>query len=170
MEHNVSWTAGPKWFAIYTNIKCEFRAQKGLEAKGFRTFVPRMKKWVSHARMKRTVERPVLCRYIFFEMDPNKQSFEDVRQTDGVECIIANGGLPVTLPRGFIEDLILRQIKGEFDATKDVPLEKGCRVKIVRGIYDNLMAVITGVGRRGLSAKLAGKNQYVRLKYGDVRA
>jgi len=170
MDVNVSWTEGPKWFAIYTNIKCEYRAQMGLEAKGFRTYVPTMKKWVSHARMKRVVKRPLLCRYIFVEVDPNKQSFEAARQTDGVECVVSNAGLPINMPRGFIEELIRRELTGEFDYASKEQLERGCKINIVRGVYDNLMAVITGVGKRGLSAKLVGKNQYVKLKYGDVRA
>jgi hypothetical protein len=38
-----------RWYVIYTNIKCEFRANMGLKAKGFETFLPYIRKRIGMA-------------------------------------------------------------------------------------------------------------------------
>ncbi len=51
---------GPKWFCVVVNPNCLRRAEYFLGAAGYRTFCLKLRKWVSHARVKRAVERPLL--------------------------------------------------------------------------------------------------------------
>ena len=45
----MSFQPGKRWYVVYTNVKCEFRAEKGLLAKGYDVFLPRAKRWIRHA-------------------------------------------------------------------------------------------------------------------------
>lgn len=102
-EPPISYRSGPLWFAAFTNPQCEFRAQFGLDSLGYRTFMPKLRKWVSHARTKKAVERPLLSRYVFFEIVPSIDGFAAARSVDGVEYIIGSDGVPMPMPEGFID-------------------------------------------------------------------
>lgn len=143
-EPAASYPKGKHWFCIRSNIKCEKRAQHGLEALGYRTFLPWMTKWVSHARVRTIVKRPLLCRYLFVELDPNKEGFGPTRAVDGVESIVGNGWTPMVIPEGFVLDFIRRQLRGEFDYASKEPITKGAKINVVSGEWDELVGVVTG--------------------------
>src|SRR5262249_56053552 len=67
----ISFQPGKKWYVVYANIKCEFRAEKGLRAKGYDVFLPRARRWVRHARKKTERVVPLLPRYVFSGFDIN---------------------------------------------------------------------------------------------------
>lgn len=142
MHEQASYSLGKHWFVARTNIKCERRAQLGLNAKGFRTFCPFFTKWVSHARIKTVVERPLIPRHFFVEIDPNKEGFAPVREIDGVESLLGVCGTPSVIPRALVEEFFVRQLKGEFDYASEEPLKEGCKVAIVSGEYDDFFGVI----------------------------
>jgi len=167
------YPAGEHWFALYTNIRSERRAQLQLDAKGFRTFLPLTTAWVCHARVRKIVERPLLTRYLFIEMDPARQSFMDVRATDGIEAIVGTTGTPMVIPRGLVEEFIGKQLAGEFDYAGKMPLTKGVKVQIVSGEWDDLFGVITdGSTSNGgaVMVKLLQDRREVRLRGYAVRA
>jgi hypothetical protein len=64
-----------QWFCITTNPNCQARAALGLYELGFRTFLPKIRKWATHARVRKAVEKPLLGRYMFVEVDQPRQSF-----------------------------------------------------------------------------------------------
>jgi transcription antitermination factor NusG len=76
-----------QWFCAVTNPNCQARAALGLYEIGYRTFYPKSRRWVSHARVRKAKETPVLGRYIFVEMDPenDQQSFHAIRNVNGIE-------------------------------------------------------------------------------------
>lgn len=158
------------WFAAMTNPKCEMRAQAELTALGYQTFVPKLKKWVSHARVKKAVERPLLARYIFVKVDYPNQSFGAVRLVNGIECLISNNGWPVPIHRGFIEGLMVRYMKGEWDQVANEKLPLGARVRVVEGQFDNMLATITNVRGNVVNFKIVGTNKYGKLNASGVRA
>jgi transcription antitermination factor NusG len=165
-----SYALGPHWFAVYANIKCERRAQAGLDGKGFRTFLPLTTKWVSHARVRTIVKRPLMSRYFFVEIDPHRQSFEDVRQTDGIESIVGTMGVPQVIPSGLIERFIFRQISGEFDEAAKEPLINGAKVQIVEGEWDTMIGIIIKAHSGSVLLKLLDDRRHVKItKYG-IRA
>ncbi len=166
-----SYPSGSHWFVLYTNIRSEKRAQLQLDAKGFRTFLPESTHWVTHSRIRSIVKRPLLTRYLFIEMDPNKQSFMDVRATDGIEAIVGTTGTPMIIPSQFVDNFMGRQLAGEFDYAGKDPLTKGAKVKIVSGEFDDMIGVITSEeGGGALMVKLLKDRREVRLKSYAVRA
>lgn len=165
-----SYPSGPRWFVVYTEIRSELRAQMGLDAKGYRTFCPMIKKWHSHARLRTLVNRPLFSRYFFVEIEPNKQGFGDVYNTDGVDCLVGNGA-PMPIPSKFVEEFIRRQLEGEFDETNSETLGAGYKVRIVGGEYDDFFGVIQKAKARSgmLLVKLMESRVLTRLSMLNIR-
>src|SRR5690348_5593486 len=80
-----------KWFCVVTNPNCQARAALGLHEIGYRTFYPKVRRWVSHARVRKAKDAPLLGRYIFVEVDQqdDQQSFYAVRAVNGIETILS---------------------------------------------------------------------------------
>lgn len=167
-----SFTDGSRWYAVMTNIRCEERAEKGLAAKGFRTFLPFERRWVSHARVRKAVKRPLLSRYLFVETDANKRGFMEIRMTDGVEAVLCNGDVPAPMPGGLVEEFMRRQLSGEFDKVEKEPIPMGARICIVDGPYEDFFATVVGLGKKSggeILAQLLGKKTRTRFSLMSVR-
>jgi transcription antitermination factor NusG len=171
-----------RWYCAVTNPNCQARAALGLHEIGYRTFYPKVRRWVTHARVKQAKERPLLGRYIFVEVDPknDQQSFYAVRAINGIEYLISSWqmtryGMQVQ-PAPFCSDWIatmrVRQMAGEWDETKGT-LPIGARIKLMEGEFADRLAVITAKeGRREKTIvfKLEGENKYGQLQVEHVRA
>jgi transcription antitermination factor NusG len=165
-----SFRAGPLWFAIRTNIRCERRAQLGLDALGYRTYLPQCIRWVSHARVKERVRRPLFARYIFVEFDINMEGTDGIRNTHGVEGILGNAGVPMTVPGALVVDLLGRELKGEFDETKDQKLPIGAKIAIMDGQHDGLIAVLCGGNNGHVICRIVDSARETKLPLASVRA
>lgn len=149
-----------QWFCAVTNPNCQRRAEMELATLGFRTFLPKVKKWVSHARIKTVVERPLLGRYLFVEVDHPRQSFGAVRRVNGIEGMISNQGAPVQIPRHWVEGFLKRYLAGEWDFVSNAPFAIGMRIKIMEGEFAEMRATVTKVRGHKIAFKLAGINRY----------
>ena len=164
-----------KWFCVTTNPNCQKRASMELYSLGFRAFTPMVRKWASHARVKKAVERPILGRYVFVEVDHPNQSFGSVRNVNGVEMILS-GVLPdrtwgpLPFPSHWVEGLLIRYLAGEWDevAKGDIPV--GARVRIIEGEWDNQLATVTNRKHGKLHCKILGTNTYAQMREPGVRA
>lgn len=171
-----------RWYCAVTNPNCQARAALGLHEIGYRSFYPKVRRWVTHARVKQAKDKPLLGRYIFVEVDPksDQQSFYAVRAVNGIEAVLSSWqqtrfGMQVQ-PTPFCSDWVasmrLRQMAGEWDETKgDLPI--GARVKLMEGEFADQLAVITAKeGRREKTIvfKLVGENRYGQLHVSNVRA
>lgn len=167
-EPTLSDTA--KWFCVMTNPNCQGRAALGLYALGYRTFYPRIRKWVSHARVRKAVEKPLLGRYVFVEVDHPTQSFGAVKAVNGVETIISTLGSPIAFPSHWVEDLRFRYMTGEWDEVAKGPLPVGARIRVVEGEFNELLATVTHRKGHRIDFKLVGENRYGRANDCSVRA
>ena len=166
-----------------------------LYALGFRTFAPKLRKWVSHARVKKAVERPLLSRYLFVEIDTKQQSYYAVRSVNGIEGLVSAPVLtpfgvrvePVPIPPHHVEDFRRRYMAGEWDFVTQDPIPYidqkgepqirknprtpiGARVRIIEGEFDNLLATITSIKHGKLHCKILDTNKYAILREHGVRA
>jgi len=132
MSKWVGEDTGP-WYVAVVNPNCLIRAEDELGRLGYRTFTPKIRKWISHARVKKVVDRPILGRYLFVEVGeaPLKgaradlteqmtgrrpcQSFDSVRRCNGVESLVGIAGEPKAVPAVAVERLIGRQLSGEWN-------------------------------------------------------
>lgn len=171
-----------KWFCAVTNPNCQARAALGLYELGYRTFYPKVRRWVSHARVRVAKEKPLLGRYIFVEVDPKneQQSFYAVCAVNGIESVLSSWqqtefGARVQ-PAAFCSDWIasmrLRQMAGEWDETKGT-LPIGARIKLMEGEFADRLATVTakeGRRERTIVFKLLDENTYGQLHINNVRA
>lgn len=115
-----------RWFCAVTNPNCQGRAARGLHQLGYRTFYPKVRRWVSHARVKVAKEKPLLGRYLFVEVDlpafdddgrkiyEPRQSFGEIRGVNGIEGMVSNPD-PVAIPTAYVVRLRERYMAGEWD-------------------------------------------------------
>jgi transcriptional antiterminator RfaH len=171
-----SFPSGDRWYVVRTNIRCEDRAQMGLSAAGFRAFLPQVTKWKKHARISTVGKVPLFPRYLFVEADFNKQSITDIHQTHGVESIINNNGVPSSIYGEFIVRLLERQLRGEFDNTRDevgrqnYPI--GARIIIAEGKWEDAIGVIErfkGGQRAEILVSIMGRKMRQTLELANMR-
>lgn len=158
-----------KWFCAVTNPNCQARAALGLHELGYRTFYPKIRRWVSHARVKVAKEKPLLGRYIFVEVDHPMQSFGAVRSVNGIEGVVSNPD-PVRIPSEYVQTLRERYMAGEWDEVVKGPFPVGARVRVVEGEFNDMLATVTARKGKRIDFKLHGENRYGRMHECSVRA
>jgi transcriptional antiterminator RfaH len=137
-------TKGDRWYAVYSQPHQEFRAEAQLVAQGFRTFLPRYRKTVRHARKLRTVNAPFFSRYLFVSLDVSRDLWRSVAGTRGVTNLITDGTLPIPLPCGVIELLI--DISDDNGFIKlDEGLRVGERVRLLTGPFADLVGELVRI-------------------------
>jgi transcription antitermination factor NusG len=148
------------WYCAVVSQNLHARAEGELYRLGYRTFVPKLRKWVSHARTKRAVYRPLLGRYLFVEVDANKQGFWNVRNAKGIEGFVSapteRGLEPLPVPACQVSGLMLRQMRGEFDLIERSDIPVGALVRIVEGEFESSLAILTRRRKGKLEVKIAG--------------
>jgi transcriptional antiterminator RfaH len=122
-----------RWFLVHTLPKSEQKAEWHLYAQGYRTYLPRFKKTVRHARQFRTVRAALFPRYLFVILAPERDRWLSIRSTVGVARVFTQGDQPVPVPVGIVESLIERS---EDNLTRlDYGLFEGQRVRILSGPF-----------------------------------
>lgn len=168
-----------KWYCAVTNPNCQRRAELELYALGFRTYTPKLRKWVSHARVKKAVERPLMGRYLFVEVDTKRQSFFAVRSANGVEGVVSGPVMssvgivvgPMPIPSHYVESFRMRQMAGEWDYVAKDPLPIGAQIRIMEGEFADLMTIIRGYSSNGKIKFLPpGKQEFKHTSDTNVRA
>jgi transcriptional antiterminator RfaH len=97
--------SGERWYVVQSQPRKEFVAAHNLENQNFRTFLPRLKKTVRHARRTQIVYAPLFPRYLFVVLDLDRDRWRSVLGTLGVSQIIIDSGRPKPVPIGVVEVL-----------------------------------------------------------------
>ena len=72
MSYSLELGSGERWFVARVLAHQENRAQFNLQRLGFRSFVPRLRRTVRHARKLRDTLKPLFPGYIFIVIDLSK--------------------------------------------------------------------------------------------------
>lgn len=159
-----------KWYCAIVRPSRHLRAEFDLSRSGFRSFYPKARRWISHARVKKAVERPILNRYIFVEIDHPRQSFSTVNAMVDIESLVGNLGKPTSFPSHWIEGLLSRYMAGEWDEVAEGKLPVGARIRIVEGEFQDQLAIVTSSKGQRVNFKLIGAKSESRLNQCSVRA
>jgi len=176
-EQPFNLTETSRWFCIIVKVGRHKRVELDLARLGYRSFYPRAKRWISHARVKTAQERPILNRYMFVEVDHPRQSFDLISSNRDVDEIIRatteSGKVePVAFPTGWVEGLISRYMAGEWDYVtpgrfpfrdeageiryRDNEMPPiGARIHVLEGEFANQLAQVTGRKGRSLTFRLS---------------
>ena len=95
-----------RWYAVHTLPFAEARAERQLQRQEFRTFQPKRRKTIRHARKLSTVEAPFFPRYLFIVLDLTRHQWRNVNGTIGVSRLVMCGDQPHPVPPGVVEALI----------------------------------------------------------------
>ena len=158
------------WYCATVRAGCHRRAEFELAQLGYRTFYPRLKRWVSHARTKKAKEFPILGRYVFVEIDHPWQSFATVNSVFEIESLVTSYGQPVAFPRREVETLMSRYLSGEWDEVAKGPIPVGARIRIVEGEFNDLLATVTGSKGRRLKVNVLGRKSETLIHECSARA
>lgn len=173
------------WYIAITNPNCQRRAEAELAALGYASFFPKLRKWVSHARVKVAKEYPILGRYVFVDVPDG--NFWTVRKVNGVEGLITNHeGAPLSIPWqvvwGFRErylqgewDFVINETglfvnhNGEYEARKNkTPV--GAIIRIMEGEFANMLGVVRERTRGQFKIMPSGGGQFIHTWPDNVRA
>ncbi|MBF9234694.1 transcription termination/antitermination protein NusG [Microvirga alba] len=163
----------PSWYVIFTNPKCEERAQGGLEALGYATFLPMMAKWVKvpphrakgDKNKRERVERPLFPRYLFVGLEQGLDSFYPIRLTDGVADILNNKGAPIRVPDEIMSRMQDAYERGDHDETVKeaqrfaAKFASGQTVRMASGPFEGFTATILNASKTtiALEAEVYGR-------------
>ena len=90
---------GERWFVARVHPLRESSAQLNLHRLGFRSFAPRVRRTVRHARKLRNVLAPLFPGYIFLILDLSRDRWRSVNSTFGVASLIMGAEQPIPVPQ-----------------------------------------------------------------------
>jgi transcriptional antiterminator RfaH len=132
---------GGRWYAVHSLPFAEARAEDQLRRQGFRTFQPKRRKTVRHARKLHTAEAPFFPRYLFIVLDLTRDQWRSVNSTFGVSRLVMRGDQPYPVPRGVVEALIAAaDAHGILRLTEN--LQVGGSVRLMAGPFAEQLATL----------------------------
>ncbi len=169
-DSHMTLSSSALWYCAVIRQGRHRRAELELQRLGFRTFYPRTRKWISHARVKRAEERPILGRYMFVEVDYLSQSFAEVEGAFDVESLIRTAGTPSPFPSALIADFMARYLAGEWDEVAKGKIPVGARIRIMEGEFQDALATVVSAKGRRIDFKLLGDSTIRKASECSVRA
>ncbi|WP_125901347.1 MULTISPECIES: transcription termination/antitermination NusG family protein [Methylobacterium] len=104
-----------RWHAAVTNPGCEVMVRDAMARRGVDTVLPMLRFWRVRNRKRIIAERPLMARILVFGLDRSTQHIAGIY---GLERIVRGASDRwAVLAQGEVEDLRLRILRGEFDAT-----------------------------------------------------
>ena len=146
------------WHVVRTNVNCENRARKGIEALHFPVYMPVEHKWIRHMRKRQRAERPIFARYLFVHFDTAREHWYPIRLTHGVESLLTTDRhVPACVPDDWIENFRRAEAAGVFDSTRASPVfDKGAKVTVEEGPFAGLVGeVLRADGKHRVEVLLA---------------
>jgi len=114
LEECFDAAAGRRWYAVRTQPRKEYFAEKQIQRQGFKTFLPHVSAAGGLRNPSGAKGRPFFPSYLFISLILSSDRWHSINGTFGVQKIVAFGGRPSAVPHGFVEDLIaLSTDKGE---------------------------------------------------------
>lgn len=161
---------GLRWYAVHTLPLSEARAQGNLENQSFRTFLPKRRKTIRHARKMSTIEAPFFPRYLFVALDLSRHQWRSVNGTFGVSRLVMRGDEPYAVPRGVVETLIASaNERGILQLGQH--LKVGSPVRLIAGPFADHLAILDRLddsGRVRLLLELMGRQVSISAHCNDV--
>jgi len=137
-----------RWYVVQTHKYSESLAERHLLLQDFRTYLPKRKRTVRHARNVRTVASAYFDCYLFVSFDMQLQRWYPINSTVGVRKLVMNDRAPIPVPQGIVESLI-SVTDEEGILHPDTLLSPGQRIRIVDGPFSDQLGILDHVGDAG---------------------
>jgi transcription antitermination factor NusG len=146
--NRLSLERGERWFVARVHPNRENSAQFNLDRLGFRSFVPRVRRTVRHARRVQDALRPLFPCYVFVVIDLSKHRWRSINGTFGVASLIMGAEQPMPVPPGVIEALVV-SCESRGVVRLDDGLEIGQNVRILSGPFAETICRLADLDDRG---------------------
>jgi transcription antitermination factor NusG len=140
--------SGERWFVARVHPHRESTAQLNLDRLGFRSFAPRVRRTVRHARKIRSVLAPLFPGYIFLILDLTRDRWRCVNSTFGVASLIMGVEQPIPVPQGIVETLVAAT-ESSGTVRLDTDLEIGQKLRILSGPFAETLCRLVHLDDRG---------------------
>jgi transcriptional antiterminator RfaH len=155
------------WYAVQTKPRQETVAEQNLQRQDFVTYLPRISlrkrkrnKWVDAAE-------PLFPRYLFIQVDPDKDSLAPVRSTLGVAGLVRFGQLLRPVPDTVIDYIKqLEDPQTEQRQAETWPHQPGDTLEVLEGPFASLTGIYQmplGENRALLLIELLGRSNSVAV-------
>lgn len=139
---------GERWYVARALQHRESSAQFNLHRLGFRSFAPRLRRTVRHARKLRDTVAPLFPGYVFVILDLSRDRWRSVNGAIGVASLIMGGQQPMPVPHGVVETLIAaREDCGAVSLAPDLRI--GQTVRILSGPFAETRCRLDHLDERG---------------------
>jgi transcriptional antiterminator RfaH len=139
---------GERWFVARVLPHRETSAQFNLLCQGYRSFAPRIRRTIRHARKLRNVLGSLFPGYIFIILDLSTHRWRAVNSTIGVASLIMGPEQPTPVPRGVVEALVAAT-DSSGTVRLDRELEIGRKVRILSGPFAEKLCRLVHLDDRG---------------------
>ena len=146
--NRLSLERGERWFVARVHPNRENSAQFNLDRLGFRSFVPRVRRTVRHARRVQDALRPLFPCYAFVVIDLSKHRWRSINGTFGVASLIMGAEQPTPVPPGVVEALVA-SCESRGVVRLDDGLEIGQKVRILSGPFAETICRLADLDDRG---------------------
>lgn len=137
-----------RWCVVQTHQHSESLAERHLQSQNFRTYLPKRKQTVRHARSVRTVFSAYFDCYLFVSLAVRQQRWYPINSTVGVRKLVMSNGLPIPAPYGVVESLI-SATDDDGILHPDILLRPGQKIRIMEGPFADQLGILDRVGKLG---------------------
>ncbi|MSO89947.1 MAG: transcriptional activator RfaH [Rhodospirillaceae bacterium] len=161
-----------RWYVVSTRPQKEERAREHLSRQGYDVYLPRWRKRRSHARRIEWVPAPLFPRYLFVGFDIGLTRWRAIHSTIGVSHLVSNGGMPLPMPNGIIEDIRAREADSGLIEIKPA-FRKGQSVIVGEGPFLDQVGLFERMDdaeRVTILLSLLGRDVRVKVPVHSIRA
>jgi transcriptional antiterminator RfaH len=162
------------WYAVHTHPHAEAKALDNLLRQGYRAYLPRCRTYVSHARRRRLVLRPLFPRYLFAGLDRAEMRWRPILSTFGVSAVVRAGDRPASVPSEIVAAIREREQQGAFDRLDlRQTLRPGELVRVTAGAFEDMIGRLVELHDRDrvvVLLELLGRTVRAQLGAGAVEA
>ncbi|MDX8497854.1 transcription termination/antitermination NusG family protein [Mesorhizobium sp. VK4C] len=137
-----------RWCVVQTHQHSESLAERHLLSQSFRTYLPKRRRTVRHARSVKTVSSAYFDCYLFVSLAVHQQSWYPINSTVGVRKLVMSKGMPIPAPYGVVESLI-SATDDDGILHPDILLRPGQRIRIIDGPFSDQLGILDHVGSAG---------------------
>jgi transcriptional antiterminator RfaH len=166
-NHEVEFPSSEKgWFCARTLPHKERFAEENLIKNGLTVYCPRYQKWISTARKKQLVARPLFSGYLFVRQSENVSFLGILRRSPGISCVIGVNNSFSLLPEAVIASLKKRETEAGYIEIDQNKFKKGDKIKLSDKRFADLEGVFEeqdDLRRSIILIKMLGKAHRVKV-------
>lgn len=163
-----------EWYVVQTRPGAERKACAHLQRQGFDTYFPQRLKQRRHARRTETLIAPLFPRYVFVNVDIERQRWRCIHSTVGVSRLVCSGERPTPIRPQILDDIRAREDeRGLVTIERDPPFTHGDKVRVSSGVFSASHGLFDSVAddqRVAILLDLLGRKVRVCLEMDLVEA